>query len=69
MDLKTVMYQSPEAHPGPSQAFKVNLYARIVDIIKLMLITIFANSTIMYVLRALIKPLTCSNAGNQLNAS
>ena len=41
------MYQSAEAHPGPSQAFKINLYARIVDIFKLTLSTIFTNSTIM----------------------
>ena len=29
------MYQSVEAHPGPSQASKINLFAKIVDVFKL----------------------------------
>ena len=28
------MYQSAEARPGPSQASKINLYARIVNVFK-----------------------------------
>ena len=36
------MYKSAhETHPGPSQAPKINLFARIVDIFKLVLLTIF----------------------------
>ena len=41
------MYQSAEAYRGPSQAFKINLLAKIVDIFKLTLLTIFAKRTIM----------------------
>ena len=47
--LRTVMYQSAEAHPGLSQAFKNNFFARIVDVFKLTLLTIFAKCTIMNV--------------------
>ena len=39
------MYQS--ALPEPSEAFKINLFGRIVDVFKLTLLTIFTNSTIM----------------------
>ena len=39
------MYQSAEAYPEPSQAFKINLFAKIVDV--LTLLTIFAKRTIM----------------------
>ena len=41
--LRTVMYQPAEAHPGPSQAFEINLVARIVDVFKLTLVTRFAK--------------------------
>ena len=41
------MYQSAEARPGPSQASKINLFARIVNFFKLTLLTIFGESTIM----------------------
>ena len=41
------MYQSTEAHPGPNQSFKTNLFARIVDVFQLTLLTIFVKSTIM----------------------
>ena len=41
------MYQSAEARPGPSQASKINLFARIINIFKLTLTTIFTKSTIM----------------------
>ena len=58
------MYQSARAHPGPSQASKINLFARIVDVFKLTLLAIFTKSTIMDASRALITPLTCSNACN-----
>ena len=62
--LRAVMYQSEQAHSGPSQTFKINLFARIVNVFKLTLLTIFAKSTIMDVLIALTARLTCSNAGN-----
>ena len=58
------MYQSAMAHPGPSQASKINLFSRIVDVFKLTLLAIFSKSTIMDASRALITPLTCSNACN-----
>ena len=32
------MYPSAEAHPGPSQASKINLFAGIVSVIKLKLL-------------------------------
>ena len=32
------MYQSAEAHPGLSEAFKINLFTRIVDVYKLTLL-------------------------------
>ena len=38
------MYQPTEARPGPNQASKTNLFARIVNIFKL---TIFVKSTII----------------------
>ena len=41
------MYPSAEARPGPSQATKINLFARIVKVLKLMLPTIFVKSSIM----------------------
>ena len=41
------MYPSAETRPGLSQATKINLFARIVEIFKLMLPTIFVRSTIM----------------------
>ena len=62
--LRAVMHQSPKAHLGPSQASKINLFARIVNVFKLTLLTIFVKSTIMDVWRALITPLTYSNKGN-----
>ena len=37
------MYQSAGARPGPSQASKINLLARIVNVFKLMLPTIFCQ--------------------------
>ena len=40
------MYQYTEAHPGPSQAPKVNSFARIVNVFKLMLLTTFVQSLI-----------------------
>ena len=42
------MYQSAEIHAGPSEAFKTNLFARIVDVFKLTLLTIFVKSTWMF---------------------
>ena len=41
------MHQYAEARPGPSQASKINLFARIVNVFKLNLQTIFVKSTIM----------------------
>ena len=41
------MYRSAETHSVPSQANKINLFARIVKVVKLMLLTIFVKSTIM----------------------
>ena len=41
------MYQSAEARPGPSQASKINLFARTVEVFKLTLLNIFAKSTIV----------------------
>ena len=37
------MYQSTEAHPGLSQAFKINPFARIVDVFELTFLTIFGQ--------------------------
>ena len=45
--LRTVMYPSAQEHPGPGQASKINLFARIVSFIELTLPTIFVKSTIM----------------------
>ena len=42
-----VMYQYAEAHPELTQAFKINLFARLVDVFKLTLLTIFVKSTIV----------------------
>ena len=41
------MYQSAEARPGPSQASKIDLFARIINLFKLTSTTIFTKSTIM----------------------
>ena len=41
------MFPSVETRPGPSQAIKINLFARIVKVWKLMLLTIFAKSAIL----------------------
>ena len=54
------MDQSTEARPGP----KINLFARLVNVFKLKLLTIFPKSTVMDVWKALIAPLTCYKAGN-----
>ena len=62
--LRTLMYQSAELRPEPSQAPKINLFVRIVNVIKLTLLTIFAKSYIIDVWGALIPPLTWSNACN-----
>ena len=35
------MYQPAEARPGPSQASKVNLFVRIINVFKITLLTIF----------------------------
>ena len=51
------MHPSTEASPETSQASNINLFARIVKVFKLRLLTIFVKSTIMDVLRALIRPL------------
>ena len=45
--LRTIMYQSAEARPGPSQVSKINSFARIVNVFKLTLLTIFVTSTVM----------------------
>ena len=58
--LRTLMHLYAETRPGPSQATKIKLFAGIVEVFKLMLLTIFAN-TIMDIGRALITPLICSN--------
>ena len=34
------MYQSAEARPGPSQAPKINLFVRIVNVLRLTLLTV-----------------------------
>ena len=39
------MYQSTEARPGPSQASKIIILARIVNVFKLTLLNIFVKST------------------------
>ena len=41
--LRTVMYQSAEAHHRPSQARKLNLFATITNVFKLTLLTIFVK--------------------------
>ena len=58
------MYQPAEIGTGPNQTSKINLFERTVNAFKLNLLAIFAKSTIMDVWRALITPLTCSNAEN-----
>ena len=45
-NLITVMCPSAEARPGPSQASKINLSARILNVFKLTFLNIFAKSTI-----------------------
>ena len=62
--LRTVMYPSAKTRPEPSQATKINAFVRIVKVFKLMLLTIFGRSTIMYVWTALIIPLIYSDACN-----
>ena len=37
------MYQPAEARPGPSQASKVNLFVRIINVFKITLLTIFVK--------------------------
>ena len=41
------MYQFAEARPGSSQASKINLFARIVNVMKLTLLTILTKGSIM----------------------
>ena len=62
--LRTVIVPSAQARPGPSQTIKSNVFARIVKVFKLMLLTVFVKSTIMDVWTALKTPLNCSNACN-----
>ena len=45
--LRTVIYQSAEARPRPSQSSKINSFARIVNVFKVMLLTIYVKSTVM----------------------
>ena len=42
--LRTVMYQSAEACPEPSQASTINAFVRIVNVFRWTLLTIFAKS-------------------------
>ena len=42
--LRTVMHPSAEARTGPSQATNINLFARIVNLFKLTLWTVFLKS-------------------------
>ena len=58
------MYQSVEAHSRLSLVFKTKFFARIVNVFKLMLLSIFVKVTIVDVCRALIQPLACSDAGS-----
>ena len=53
------MYSSLDARPEPSQATKINLFARITNVFKLRLL--FLSKVPSWML-ALITPLTCSNA-------
>ena len=57
-----------KAYAGPSQAFKIDLHARIVDYFKLTLLTISAKYSIVDVWR-LNTSLTCFNASNCLNGT
>ena len=41
------MYQSAEACLGPSQVSEINLFARVVNVFKMALPTIFIKSTIL----------------------
>ena len=41
--LRTVMYPFPEAYPGHSRAAKINLFAKIVSVFKLRLLTILVR--------------------------
>ena len=63
------MYHSAETRPVPNQATKINFFARIVKVFKLMLLTIFVKSTIMDASTALITPVTGSNVCSYLTLS
>ena len=41
------MYQSTGAHPGLSQASKINLFGKIINVFNLTLLITFVESTIM----------------------
>ena len=52
------MYQSAETHPTPSQASKINIFVKIINVFRLTLLTIFAKSIFafdLYQCRQLIK--------------
>ena len=41
------LYPSAETRPGPRQAIKINLFAKMVKVFELTLLTIFVKSTTM----------------------
>ena len=41
------MCQSAEAYPGPFQASKINLFAKIINVFKVTLLTILVEDAIM----------------------
>ena len=46
------MYQSVGAIPGPSQVFKDNIFARIIEVFKITLLIILVKSTIVDCLKS-----------------
>ena len=48
------MYPPTKAHYGPNGASKMELFAKIVYVFKLMLLTIFAKNSVVDIWRALV---------------
>ena len=57
-----MLYPHPEAHSGPSQASKIDIFVKIVNLFKLKLPIIFAESLVLE--GVLNTPLTSLNASN-----
>ena len=57
-----MLYPHPEAHSGPSQASKMDIFVKIVNVFKLKLPIIFAESLVLE--GVLNTPLTSLNASH-----